>query len=66
MTYLIKDNWKIISHYMFITCGGPDDDLVKRDPAFRVLLAVVLPELFDLEVLQPYDLSEMRSELFEA
>jgi hypothetical protein len=63
---LIKDNWKIISHYMFIACGRPDGDLVERDPAFRVLLAIVLPELFELEVLWPYDLSEMRSELFEA
>jgi hypothetical protein len=66
MTFLIKDNWKIISHYMFITCGEPDDDLVERNLAFRVLLAVVLPELFELEVSQPYYLSEMRSELFEA
>jgi hypothetical protein len=63
---LIKDNWKIISHYMFIACGGPDSDLVERDPAFGVLLAVILPELFELEVSRPYDLSEMRSELFEA
>jgi hypothetical protein len=45
---------------MFITCGGPDGDLIKCDPAFRVLLAIVLPELFELKV------SEMRSELFKA
>jgi hypothetical protein len=51
---------------MFITCGGPDGDLVERDLAFRVLLAVVLPELFELEVSWPYNLLEMRSELFEA
>jgi hypothetical protein len=51
---------------MFIACGGLNGDLVERDPAFGVLLAVVLPELFELEVLWPYDLSEMRSELFEA
>jgi hypothetical protein len=50
MTCLIKDNWKIISHYMFLTCGGLDGDLIERDPAFRVLLAVQLPELFELEV----------------
>jgi phage-related holin len=66
MTCLIKDNWKIISHYMFLTCGGPDGDLTERDPAFRVLLAVELPKLFELEVSRPYDLPEMRSELFEA
>jgi hypothetical protein len=66
MTCLIKDNWKIIRHYMFITCGGPNGDLVGRDPAFRVLLVVVLPKLFELEVSRSYDLSEMRSELFEA
>jgi hypothetical protein len=66
MTCSIKDNWKIISHYMFITYGGPNDDLIERDPAFKVLLVIVLPELFELEVLRPYDLSEMRSELFEA
>jgi hypothetical protein len=63
---LIKDNWKIISHYMFIACGGPDGDLVEHDLAFGVLLAVVLPELFELKVSRPYNLSEMRSELFEA
>jgi hypothetical protein len=51
---------------MFITCGGPDGDLVERDLAFKVLLAVVLPKLFELKVSWPYDLSEMRSELFEA
>jgi phage-related holin len=51
---------------MFITCGGPDAYLVERDPAFRVLLTVVLSELFKLEVSLPYDLMEMRSELFEA
>jgi hypothetical protein len=51
---------------MFITCSGSDGDLVERDPAFRVLLAVVLLELFELKVPQPYDLSEMRSEFFEA
>jgi hypothetical protein len=66
VTCLIKDNWKIISHYMFITCSRPDGDLVERDLAFRVLLTVVLPELFELKVSWPYDLSEMRSELFEA
>jgi hypothetical protein len=51
---------------MFITCSGPDGDLIECDLAFRVLLAVVLPELFELKVSWPYDLSEMRSELFEA
>jgi phage-related holin len=51
---------------MFITCSGPDGDLVERDLAFRVLLVVVLPELFELKVSRPYDLSEMSSELFEA
>jgi hypothetical protein len=35
---------------MFIACGGPDGDLVERDPAFGVLLAIVLPELFELKV----------------
>jgi hypothetical protein len=66
MTCFIKDNWNIISHYMFITCDGPNGDLIERDLAFRVLLAVVLPELFELEVSWSYDLSEMRSVLFEA
>jgi hypothetical protein len=51
---------------MFITRGRLDGDLIERDLAFRVLLAVVLPELFELKVLRPYDLSEIRSELFEA
>jgi hypothetical protein len=51
---------------VFITYGGPNGDLVERDPAFGVLLVVVLPELFELEVSRQYDLSEMRSELFEA
>jgi hypothetical protein len=66
MTCLIKDNWKIISHYMFITYDGPNGDLIEHDLAFRVLLAIILPELFELEVSRPYDLLEMRSELFEA
>jgi hypothetical protein len=51
---------------VFIACGGPDGDLIEHDPAFGLLLAVVLPELFELEVSRPYNLSEMRSELFEA
>jgi hypothetical protein len=51
---------------VFIACGGPDDDLIECDPAFGVLLAVILPKLFELEVSWPYNLSEMRSELFEA
>jgi phage-related holin len=51
---------------MFIACGGSYGDLVERDLAFRVLLAIVLHELFELEVSWPYDLSEIRSELFEA
>jgi hypothetical protein len=51
---------------MFITCGGPDGDLIERNLAFRVLLAIVLPEFFELKVSRPYDLLEMRSELFEA
>jgi hypothetical protein len=50
---------------MFIACGGLDGDLIEHDPAFGVLLAVVLLKLFELEVSRPYDLSEMRSELFE-
>jgi hypothetical protein len=62
---LIKDNWKIMSHYMFITYDGPDGDLIERDLAFRVL-AIVLLELFELQVSWPYDFLEMRSELFEA
>jgi hypothetical protein len=51
---------------VFIACGAPNGDLVEHDLAFRVLLVVVLPELFELEVPRPYNLSEMRSELFEA
>jgi hypothetical protein len=51
---------------MFITCGGPDGDIIERDPTFRVLLTVILPELFELKVSRPYDLSKMRSELFVA
>jgi hypothetical protein len=66
MTFLIKNNWKIVSHYVLITCGGVDGDLVERDPAFRVLLAVIFPELLKLEIPWLEDLSEMRSKLFEA
>jgi phage-related holin len=66
MTSLIKDNWKIVSHYMLITCGGMDRDLVECDLAFRVLLAVIFPELLELEITWPDNLSEMRSKLFEA
>jgi hypothetical protein len=50
MTCLIKNNWKIVSHYVLITCSGPDGDLVERDPAFGVLLAVIFPELLKLEI----------------
>jgi hypothetical protein len=64
MTCLIKNNWKIVSHYVLITCGGPDGDLVERGPAFRVLLAVIFPEFLKLEIPWPDDLSEM-SKLFE-
>jgi phage-related holin len=65
MTYLIKNNWKIVSHYVLITCGGPDGDLIECDPAFAVFLAVIFPELLKLEIPWPDDLSKMRSKLFE-
>jgi hypothetical protein len=65
MTCLIKNNWKIVSHYMLITCGRPNGDLVERDPAFGVLLTVIFFELLKLEIPWPDDLSEMRSKLFE-
>jgi hypothetical protein len=65
MTCLIKNNWKIVSHYVLITCGGSDGDLVERDPAFGVFLAVIFPEFLKLEIPWPDDLSEMRSKLFE-
>jgi hypothetical protein len=65
MTYLIKNNWKIVSHYVLITCDGLDGDLVEHDTAFRVLLAIIFSELFKLEIPWPDDLSEMRSKLFE-
>jgi hypothetical protein len=66
MTCLIKNNWKIVSHYVLITCSGPDGDLIERDPAFGVLLAIIFLELLKLEIPWPDDLSEMRSKLFEA
>jgi hypothetical protein len=50
---------------VLITCGGPDGDLIERDPTFRVLLAVIFLELLKLEIPWPDDLSEMRSKLFE-
>jgi hypothetical protein len=50
---------------VLITCGGPNGDLVERDPAFRVLLAVIFLKLLKLEIPWPDDLSEMRSKLFE-
>jgi uncharacterized BrkB/YihY/UPF0761 family membrane protein len=50
---------------MLITCGGPDSDLVERDPTFGVLLAIVFPELLELEIPWLDDLSKMRSKLFE-
>jgi phage-related holin len=65
MTCLIKNNWKIVSHYVLITRDGLDGDLVERDLAFRVLLAVIFHELLKLEIPWPDDLSEMRSKLFE-
>jgi hypothetical protein len=65
MTCLIKNNWKIVSHYVLITCDGPNDDLIERDLAFGVLLAIIFPELLKLEIPWPDDLLEMRSKLFE-
>jgi hypothetical protein len=35
---------------VLITYGGPDDDLIERDLAFGVLLAVIFPELLELEI----------------
>jgi hypothetical protein len=65
MTCLIKDNWKIVSHYMLVTCSRTDSDLIEHDLPFGVLLAVIFPELLKLEIPWPDDLSEMRSKLFE-
>jgi hypothetical protein len=65
MTCLIKNNWKIVSHYVLITHGGPGGDLIERDLAFGVLLAVIFPKLLKLKIPWPDDLSEMRSKLFE-
>jgi hypothetical protein len=62
---LIKNNCKIVSHYVLITCSVPDGDLIERDLAFRGLLAVVFPELLKLEIPWPDDLPETRSKLFE-
>jgi phage-related holin len=50
---------------MLITYGGTDGDLVERDPAFGVLLAIIFPKLLKLEIPWPNNLSEMRSKLFE-
>jgi hypothetical protein len=66
MIYLIKNNWKIVSHYVLITCSGLDGDLVERDPTFGVLLAVIFSELLKLEIPWPDNLLEIRSKLFEA
>jgi hypothetical protein len=65
MTCPIKNNWKIVSHYVIITCDGPNGDLIERDLAFGVLLAVIFLEPLKLEIPWPDDLSEMRSKLFE-
>jgi hypothetical protein len=65
MTCLIKNNWKIVSHYMLITYSEPDGDLVEHDLAFVVLLAVIFPELLKFEISWLDDLSEMRSKVFE-
>jgi hypothetical protein len=51
---------------MLITCSRLDGDLVEHDLAFGVFLAVIFPELLELEIPWPDDLSEMRSKLFEA
>jgi hypothetical protein len=51
---------------MLITYSGPNSDLIERDPAFRVFLAVIFLELLKLEIPWPDDLSEMSSKLFEA
>jgi hypothetical protein len=66
ITCLIKNNWKIVSHYVPITCAGLDGDLIERDLAFGVLLAIIFPELLEFEIPWPDDLLEMRSKLIEA
>jgi hypothetical protein len=61
----MKNNWKIVNHYMLITCSGQTDDLIERDPAFGLLLAIIFLELLKLEIPWPDDLLELRSKLFE-
>jgi hypothetical protein len=40
---------------MLVTCGGLDGDLVEHDTAFGVFLAVIFPELLELEIPWPDD-----------
>ena len=48
---------------MLVSCCRSDCDLIKSDRVFTIFLAVVLFELFKLEVAGPYDLSMVRGEL---
>jgi hypothetical protein len=50
---------------MLITYSGLNGDLIERDLAFKVLLAIIFPKLLKLEIPWPDNLSEM-SKLFEA
>ena len=49
---MVEDDWEIVCHDMLVSCRRPDYDLIKSDPVFGVLLAVVL---FKLEIVGPYD-----------
>ena len=45
MTGLIKDDGEIIRHYVLISRGRPNGNLIEGDPVLGVPLAVVLLEL---------------------
>ena len=56
---MVKDNWEIVCHDVLVFCCQSDCDLIKCDPVFEILLAIVLFKLLELEVAGSYDLAKV-------
>ena len=60
---MVKDDWEIVCHDVLVSCCSLDCDLIKSDPVFWILLAIVLFKLLKLEVAGPYNLAKVCGEL---
>jgi hypothetical protein len=59
VTSLVKDDWEIVCHDVLVSCYRSDCDLIKSDPVFGILLAIILFKLLELEVAGSYDLAKV-------